>query len=48
MYWYYFHIYCCPVCGKINITKERRYTNKPKDRERRKTYIEHYDGCGGY
>lgn len=34
-YWYYISIIACFRCGKIDTTKERRYTKKPiKNSER--------------
>lgn len=45
-YWYHFTIETCVLCGRECVTKERRYTEKPKDYNDRYKYIEY--ACGGH
>lgn len=47
-YWYRIYISECPVCGKGEETRERRYDERPKDPEDRYEYSLVYDGCLGY
>lgn len=44
-YWYHYEITVCPPCGRESITKERQYTEKPKNSQERYELIEHYCGC---
>lgn len=44
-HWYLMHVHECPVCGSYEIFRERMYTRKPKNPEKRHTYFEHYDWC---
>lgn len=44
-YWYEFFWIECPVCGRSSSYKERRYTKKPKDPEKRHHYEQVYDWC---
>lgn len=40
--WYEMHVYYCPVCGREEIIRERKYGYKPEN-----VYIHHvdYDWC---
>jgi len=47
-HWYYITTFCCPMCGKEHVYRERKYTIKPPAASKRRTYHDRYDGCGGY
>lgn len=47
-YWYYITETYCPVCGKEETTKERRYEPRPKDRQDRGEVYDQYCGCMDY
>lgn len=47
-YWYFIIIQECPVCGRGETYKERRYTPKPEARNLRYEYVEYYDHCEEY
>lgn len=44
-YWYHTTIYECPVCGKSETIRERRFTPKPKVHTNRYKYVTSYDWC---
>jgi len=44
-HWYLFTVTECPVCGNGEEYKERKYTEKPKDKEDRYIYQQQYDNC---
>jgi hypothetical protein len=44
-HWYKITIYYCPLCGKETEYRERQYTKKPKDVNKRIITIYHYDYC---
>ena len=44
-HWYYVSIVYCPVCGRDNTYKERRFGRRPKRWQNRHSYEEVYDGC---
>lgn len=44
-YWYHTTIVACPVCGRCQNFKERRYTAKPAHPGERFEYEERYDWC---
>ena len=44
-YWIYKTIDYCPVCGREDIYRERRYTKKPKLFNNRQEWVVHYDYC---
>ncbi len=44
-YWYMLYIEECPVCGRTDEFKERRYTRKPGDRVDRYNYKQEYCYC---
>ena len=46
-YWIYKTEYYCPQCNNTTTYRERRYTKKPKDYNKRNIVIEAYDWCGG-
>jgi hypothetical protein len=49
-YWYYYYFGECPVCGRNQSYRERRYTRKPKRRSQRFEHIPErltYDYCVG-
>ena len=47
-YWYKTTIYYCPICCRENVYKERQYTEKPKEYEKRVKIIEVWDYCGAF
>ena len=44
-YWYLSQVIECPVCGRVDEFKERRYTEKPKDKKDRYNYKQEYCYC---
>ena len=44
-HWYYITEYYCPLCGKSNISRERRYGRRPKKYWNRHSLTEQYDWC---
>jgi len=44
-YWIFKTIYYCPICGKEQIYRERKYTEKPNNYNLRYELIESYDYC---
>ena len=44
-YWYKTFVHFCPVCGHEDWYKERQYSEKPKERNKRIEWEEHYDWC---
>ena len=44
-HWYFVATEECPVCGRGNIYRERRYGRKPKDYRKRYEYVTAYDWC---
>ena len=44
-HWYLMTYGECPVCGRSNKSKERRYTKKPKSIRERYCYDSSYCGC---
>ncbi|MDO8604022.1 MAG: hypothetical protein Q7K40_01250 [bacterium] len=44
-YWYEYFTYGCPVCGREKTDKIRRYTEKPKEWEKRFNQTDVYDWC---
>ena len=44
-YWIYKTVEYCPVCGREDIYRERRYTKKPKLFNNRQELVVHYDYC---
>lgn len=44
-YWVFTSHFCCPVCGKDKIYKTPKFTNKPKDRNKREEWVDDYDWC---
>lgn len=48
-YWYLFNIVECPLCGKMDKYKERKYSKRPENKADRYFYEQVYDYCdGGY
>jgi hypothetical protein len=47
-YWIYTEVWYCPVCGRGETFKERRYDKKPEEWEKRNEYRESYDYCDVY
>jgi len=44
-YWYYITIGTCPICGRTIQTRERMFTKKPKDYNKRHHFYDYYDWC---
>lgn len=44
-YWVYTQSVYCPVCLRERVTRERRYTEKPRAWSDRNVWLEHWDGC---
>ena len=44
-YWYKKTVYYCPVCGRDDTYKERRFDEKPEEWEKRFTFKEVWDYC---
>ena len=44
-HWYFIYEDYCPVCGRSDTTRERRYTPRPEAWELRHSFSEHYDWC---
>ena len=47
-YWYHTTYFHCPVCGREDKMRERRYTKKPKSFMDRWEFLEEYDNCMEY
>jgi len=45
-YWYFITEDYCPLCGRTQAWRERRYTKRPKLWKNRHRFTEAYDGCG--
>lgn len=43
--WYFTSYVDCPVCGRGETTRERRYSPKPADPNERFEWLEIYDHC---
>lgn len=44
-HWYFITLSECPVCGRSEETRERRYDKRPERWEDRHEYADHYDYC---
>lgn len=44
-HWYEVFVHECPVCGRGETFRERRYTPKPSDPKDRYHWSAHYDWC---
>jgi hypothetical protein len=44
-YWYFKSLHECPVCGRSDTYRERRYTPKPENPQDRCEYVVDYDYC---
>jgi len=44
-YWYLFNIIECPVCGRIDKYKERKYCERPSNKSSRYHYRQEYCYC---
>ena len=45
-HWYFITTHACPVCGRENVYRERRYDNRPEKYEDRHSYDPmFYDYC---
>lgn len=44
-HWYYVTYSECPVCGRVDMYRERRYDAKPTDLQMRCEYSQRYDWC---
>lgn len=44
-HWYMMFVEECPVCGRIDEWRERRYTQKPASPGDRHSYQQVYDKC---
>ena len=38
-------VYYCPLCGREDVYRERMFTKKPKDHNKRSEWIDKYDYC---
>jgi len=47
-HWYFITYYQCSVCGELDPERERRYTKKPKNPDKRRYFKGFYCGCMGY
>lgn len=45
--WYFITYHDCPVCGRLDETRERMYGPKPEKAEETHEQIEFYDYCEG-
>ena len=45
-HWYYVTSFYCPLCGRVDTYRERRYTRRPKRWENRHCLTESWDYCG--
>lgn len=43
--WYFIYTLACPVCGREDVTRERRNGPKPQDLGKIYEYAEQYDWC---
>ena len=43
--WYMTEIHECPVCGRGNTYRERRFTPKPAKEADRYKFVQAYDNC---
>ena len=46
-YWYFISVEYCPVCGRDDTWRERRYSPRPEKWEDRHSFKEVYDWCVG-
>jgi hypothetical protein len=44
-YWYFISIRYCPICGRDDTTRERRYDPRPDDPSARRDFKEVWDYC---
>jgi len=44
-YWYKFWYHYCPLCGRTQTFKERQYSKKPKEGQKRHIFKEIFDWC---
>lgn len=44
-YWIFKTTYYCPLCGREDVYRERMFTKKPKDHNKRSEWIDKYDYC---
>lgn len=44
-HWYFITEYYCPLCGRSNVYKERRYDERPADWNARHNIIDAWDYC---
>lgn len=44
-HWYHISIWYCPICGKDDTIRERRYGRKPKTWEKTHEFREVWDYC---
>jgi len=42
-YWYFKTVYCCVLCGRETVYRERKYTPKPENPGDRQTWYD--DAC---
>lgn len=47
-YWYFIYEEYCPVCGGMDVGRERMYQPRPESWEERHQIRDTYDGCEGY
>lgn len=47
-HWYFIYCHECPLCGKTDEYRERRYTPRPAEYEDRHEFEVMYDNCGDY
>ena len=44
-YWIFKITYYCPLCGGEDVYRERMFTKKTKDHNKRSEWIDKYDYC---
>ena len=47
-YWYFLTINCCPICGRDDTSRERRFDPRPDDPTERRDFREVWDYCDAF
>lgn len=47
-HWYFTYTTECPLCGRGETRRERRYGSKPSDPRKRYSFEHHYDYCDAF
>lgn len=45
-HWYYITVHYCPLCGREETFRERRFDPRPEDWKDRHEFLERWDYCG--